>query len=140
SMRTSLSNAGLPQDAVQLIDSSERRYVTAPLQATGRDDLVIPRGGAGLIQHVVSNSRLPVIETGVGNCHVYVDDGADLDMAHDMVLNAKVQRPGVCNAAETLLVHRSVAEPFLRHVLPSLRGSDVEIVGCERVRTIDPDV
>jgi len=140
SMRASLARAGVAEDAVQLIDSAERGYVTELLQASGKVDLVIPRGGASLIQHVVRNARVPVIETGVGNCHVYVDEGADLVMAHDIVINAKVQRPGVCNAAETLLVHRAVAERFLGSVLPSLRDSGVELVGCERVQAIDGGV
>lgn len=140
SMRASLARAGVHEHAVQLIDSVDRGYVTELLQASGKVDLVIPRGGAGLIQHVVRNARVPVIETGIGNCHVYVDEGADLAMAHAIVINAKVQRPGVCNAAETLLVHRSVAERFLASVLPSLRDSGVELVGCERVRAIDAEV
>jgi len=140
SMRASLTRVGLSADAIQLIDSPDRGLVTSLLRAHGRVDLVIPRGGAGLIRHVVENARVPVIETGVGNCHVYVDDGADLGMAHDIVINAKVQRPGVCNAAENLLVHRSVAAPFLGTVLASLRAAGVELVGCERTRAIDPAV
>ncbi|HET8985924.1 MAG TPA: glutamate-5-semialdehyde dehydrogenase, partial [Trueperaceae bacterium] len=136
SIRASLTRAGLPADAVQLIDSSDRAMVTELLRAHGRVDLVIPRGGAGLIRHVVDNARVPVIETGVGNCHVYVDEGADLDMAHAIVMNAKVQRPGVCNAAENLLVHQAVAAPFLARVLSALRAAGVELVGCERTRAI----
>lgn len=140
SMRASLTRAGLPADAVQLVDSPDRALVTALLRAHGRVDLVIPRGGAGLIRHVVDNARVPVIETGVGNCHVYVDVGADLDMAHAIVINAKVQRPGVCNAAENLLVHQAVAAPFLRRTLASLHEAGVELVGCERTRAIDDRV
>jgi glutamate-5-semialdehyde dehydrogenase len=135
-MRASLTRAGLPTDAVQFIDSPDRAMVTELLRAHGRVDLVIPRGGAGLIRHVVDNARVPVIETGVGNCHVYVDEGADLDMAHAIVMNAKVQRPGVCNAAENLLVHRAVAGPFLKQVLAALRDAGVELVGCERTQAI----
>ena len=136
SMRASLTRAGLPTDAVQLIDSPDRAMVTELLRAHGRVALVIPRGGAGLIRHVVDTARVPVIETGVGNCHVYVDEGADLDMAHAIVMNAKVQRPGVCNAAENLLVHRAVAGPFLKQVLAALRDAGVELVGCERTQAI----
>lgn len=137
SMRAALGRAGLAEDAVQLLDSGDRAHVTDLLRAHGKVDLVIPRGGAGLIRHVVDTARVPVIETGVGNCHVYVDAGADLEMARAIVLNAKTQRPGVCNAAETLLVDRAVAEPFLRLVLPALRSAGVELVGCERTRDID---
>ena len=140
SMRAALARAGLPADAVQLIDSPDRALVTALLRAHGRVDLVIPRGGAGLIRHVVENARVPVIETGVGNCHVYVDAGADLAMAHAIVLNAKVQRPGVCNAAENLLVHESVAPAFLPQILIDLQAAGVEVVGCERTRAMGADV
>ncbi|HLU81879.1 MAG TPA: glutamate-5-semialdehyde dehydrogenase, partial [Trueperaceae bacterium] len=140
SMRAALARAGLPADAVQLIASPDRALVTALLRAHGRVDLVIPRGGAGLIRHVVENARVPVIETGVGNCHVYVDAGADLAMAHAIVLNAKVQRPGVCNAAENLLVHESVAPAFLPQILIDLQAAGVEVVGCERTRAMGADV
>jgi len=140
SMRGSLTRAGLPADAVQLIDAADRAFVTELLRAHGRVDLVIPRGGAGLIRHVIDNARVPVIETGVGNCHVYVDEDADLGMAHDIVLNAKVQRPGVCNAVENLLVHQAVAAPFLKRVLASLHEAGVELVGCERSMAIDEHV
>jgi glutamate-5-semialdehyde dehydrogenase len=140
SMRASLTRVGLPADAVQLIDSPDRALVTELLRAHGRVDLVIPRGGAGLIRHVVDNARVPVIETGVGNCHVYVDEGADLDMAHAIVMNAKVQRPGVCNAAENLLVHAAVATPFLQRVLASLHAAGVQLVGCERTRAVSGSV
>ena len=136
SMRAALTRAGLPADVVQLIDSPDRALVTALLRAHGRVDLVIPRGGAGLIRHVVENARVPVIETGVGNCHVYVDEGADLDMARAIVINAKVQRPGVCNAAENLLVHQSVAGTFLERLLPDLDAAGVEVVGCDRTREL----
>lgn len=140
SMRASVSRAGLPPDAVQLIDSTDRGLVTELLRAHGRVDLVIPRGGAGLIRHVVENAIVPVIETGVGNCHVYVDEGADLDMALDIVINAKVQRPGVCNSIENLLVHSAVAEPFLARAVASLSDAGVELVGCERSRALQPRI
>ena len=133
-MRDALSSAGVDPDAVQLIDSPDRGLVTELLSARGQVDLVIPRGGAGLIAHVVETAKVPVIETGVGNCHAFVDRSADLDEAERIVLNAKVQRPGVCNAIETLLVHEEVAEAFVPRVVASLTRAGVDIVGCERAR------
>ncbi|MGH3804953.1 MAG: glutamate-5-semialdehyde dehydrogenase, partial [Pseudonocardiaceae bacterium] len=108
-----IAGAGLPADAIQLVSAADRESVTELLRARGLVDVIIPRGGAGLISHVVENSVVPVIETGVGNCHIYVDASADLDSAVDIVVNAKISRPSVCNAAETLLVHADVAENFL---------------------------
>lgn len=140
SMRGALRSVGVPEDAVQLIDSPDRRLVDALLRARGRVDLVIPRGGAGLIRHVVDTATVPVIETGVGNCHVYVDAAADLAMAHAIVMNAKVQRPGVCNAVETLLVHGAIADAFLPAMLEALRGAGVALVGCGRTQAIDAGV
>ena len=138
SLRRSLAGAGLPEDAVQLVDSPDRELVTELLRANGLVDLVIPRGGAGLIRHVVENATVPVIETGVGNCHVYVDAGADLAMASRIVLNAKTQRPGVCNAAETLLVHESEAAALLPGLAAALAEAGVELRGCERTRALVP--
>lgn len=135
-MREALGRAGLPEDAVQLIDSPDRKFVTELLSARGEVDLVIPRGGASLINHVVETARVPVIETGTGNCHVFVDASADLARAEAVVFNTKVQRPGVCNAAETLLVHAAVAEAFLPHVLRSLTKAGVRLKGCERTRAL----
>ncbi|MEJ2665515.1 MAG: glutamate-5-semialdehyde dehydrogenase [Deinococcales bacterium] len=139
-MRAGLASAGLPEDVVQLVDSADRALVTELLEARGRVDLVIPRGGAGLIRHVVENARVPVVETGVGNCHVYVHATADLAMAESIVYNAKVQRPGVCNAAETLLVDAAVADAFLPAALAKLRAAGVELRGCERARAVVADV
>ncbi len=139
-MRAAVARAGLPEDAIQLIDSPDRALVTELLSARGKVDLVIPRGGASLIDHVVQNAEVPVIETGVGNCHVFVDASADLDSARRIIVNAKVQRPGVCNAAETLLVHESVAPDFLPAALNELREAGVELVGCERTRTVVPHI
>ncbi len=136
SMQRSLGNVGLPREAVQLVDDPGREAVTELLRANGLVDLVIPRGGAGLIRHVVENATVPVIETGVGNCHVYVDEGADLAMAEEIAYNAKVQRPGVCNAMETLLVHAREAQRFLPGIVGRLHGAGVEVVGCERTRAI----
>lgn len=139
-MREALGRADLDQDAVQLIDSRDRRYVTELLAARGRVDLVIPRGGASLIEHVVQNAKVPVIETGVGNCHVFVDASADLARALDIVLNAKVQRPGVCNSLETLLVDREVAEHFLPLSCAELEVHGVALVGCERACALVPSM
>jgi glutamate-5-semialdehyde dehydrogenase len=131
-LRTGLETAGLPADAVQLVPGP--REVTAELmRARGQVDVLIPRGGAGLIDFVVQNSQVPVIETGVGNCHLYVDATADPEMALEILLNAKTQRPSVCNAVETLLVHADAAEAFLPQALAALRNADVTVHGNERV-------
>ena len=133
-MREALEQAGVTEDAVQLIDSPERSLVTELLEARGKVDLVIPRGGASLIQHVVQNAKVPTIETGVGNCHIFVDASADLENATDIILNAKVQRPGVCNSVETLLVHREVAESFLPAALSKLNEHDVTLYADDEAR------
>ena len=109
-LREAAAAAGLPADVVQLVPGEGREAVKELMRARGLVDVLIPRGGAGLIRSVVEESTVPVIETGVGNCHVYVDADADLDMALAILLNAKTQRPSVCNAAETLLVHADVAD------------------------------
>ena len=121
--------AGLPRDAVQLVPGTDRESVGHLLRARGLVDLVIPRGGAGLISYVVENSTVPVIETGVGNVHIYVDGDADLDMAERIVVNAKVSRPSVCNAAETLLVHRDVAGEFVPRIVNALQDKGVTVHG-----------
>lgn len=136
SMRRALGGFGLPADAITLVDDPDRALVTRLLQARGRIDLAIPRGGGALIDHVVRTARVPVIETGVGNCHVYVHADADLDVAHAIAMNAKVQRPGVCNAMETLLVHREVASSLLGRLLGSLADAGVQLHGCERTLAI----
>ncbi|MGI9085943.1 MAG: glutamate-5-semialdehyde dehydrogenase [Aeromicrobium sp.] len=128
-MRDAIGGAGLPADAIQQIPADDRSSAQHLMQARGLVDLVIPRGGAGLIQTVVEQSTVPVIETGVGNCHVYVDADADLDMALAIVLNAKTQRTSVCNAAESLLVHRTVADAFVPRVVAALRETGVTIHG-----------
>ena len=132
SMRRALEQAGLPADAVQLIDSPDRELVTELLTARGKVDLVVPRGGNSLISHVVENAKVPVIETGVGNCHIFVDASADLQAAQDIVQNAKVQRPGVCNAVETLLVHEGVAAQLLPALGSRLQADGVELRADER--------
>lgn len=123
--------AGVPEGAIQLIETTDREAVNILLKLNEYIDILIPRGGAGLIQTVVKNATVPVIETGVGNCHVYVDNEADLAMAKDIVINAKTQRPGVCNAMETLLVHREVAGELLPDLLNTLKDDyKVEVRGC----------
>ena len=129
-MHEGLTAAGVPQEAIQLIDRGGRETVGHLITARGLVDLVIPRGGAGLISYVAENARVPVIETGVGNCHVYVDRGADLAKAEEIVLNAKCQRPSVCNAMETLLVHTDVAGEFLPRIGQRLAANGVELRAC----------
>ncbi len=124
--------AGLPADAVQLVPGTDRAGVGHLLRARGLVDLVIPRGGAGLINYVVENATVPVIETGVGNVHVYVDAAADLDMAERIVLNSKTSRVSVCNSAETLLVHQAVADEFLPRITSALQSAGVVVHGDER--------
>ena len=128
-LREALAAQGLPADAVSLITDTSRDSVKELGRARGLVDLLIPRGGAGLIQSVISDSTVPVIETGVGNCHVYVDRAADLAKARAITLNAKTHRPSVCNAAETLLVHRDVAEAFVPDVAVALAEAGVELRG-----------
>jgi len=130
------AGAGVPGGAIQLIENTDRAAVNVMLRLNEYIDVLIPRGGAGLIQTVVKNATVPVIETGVGNCHVFVDNDADLPMAEAVVINAKCQRPGVCNALETLLVHRDVSAEFLPGMLDKLRGAGVEVRGCEETRKI----
>jgi glutamate-5-semialdehyde dehydrogenase len=131
-LQAGLVDAGLPADAIQLVPGP--REVTNELMAArGLVDVLIPRGGAGLIDTVVRNSQVPVIETGVGNCHVFVDAAADEQMALDMVINAKTQRPSVCNAAETLLVHADIADSFVPRVLAALTANGVTVHGDRRV-------
>ncbi|WP_260989457.1 glutamate-5-semialdehyde dehydrogenase [Nocardioides deserti] len=128
-LREAAATTGLPADVVQLVPSDSRDTVKALMRARGHVDVLIPRGGAGLIRSVVAESTVPVIETGVGNCHVYVDRGADLDRALDIVLNSKTHRTSVCNSAESLLVHADVAEVFLPRVVAALQEAGVTIHG-----------
>jgi glutamate-5-semialdehyde dehydrogenase len=123
---------GLPGEAVQLVDTTDRRAVTELLRQEELIDLVIPRGGESLIRFVVEHARMPVLKHYRGVCHIFVDENADLDMAETICLNAKVQRPGVCNAMETLLVHEKVAEAFLPRVARALAAAKVELRGCPR--------
>jgi glutamate-5-semialdehyde dehydrogenase len=128
-LRAALERSGLPADCVALVPGEGHDPVKALMRARGLVDVLIPRGGAGLISSVVEESTVPVIETGVGNCHVYVDAAADLDMALDIVLNSKTQRTSVCNAAESLLVHEAAAEDFLPRVVTALQKAGVTIHG-----------
>lgn len=137
-MRDTLKKQGFPQDLVQTIDPYGRDGTLALMRARGLVDVVIPRGGANLIQTVVTESLVPVIETGVGNCHVYVDAAADLEKALAIAINAKTQRPGVCNAAETLLVHAQVAQTFLPQVLKSLGCAGVVVHADQRTAQLAP--
>ena len=132
-LREAIAKTGLPEDAVQLVDASSRESVRELMRARGLVDVLIPRGGAGLIRSVVEESTVPVIETGVGNCHIYVDETADLDRALTILLNAKTSRPSVCNAAESLLVHRAVAPAFLPAALAALREAGVTVHGTPEV-------
>lgn len=132
--------AGIPAGAVQFIDTSDRQAVTDLIHMNGLVDVVIPRGGAGLIKAVVMNATVPVIETGAGVCHTFVDASADVQMAMDIAYNAKVQRPSVCNAMETLLVHRDIAGKFLPPMLEKYFAAGVEIRGDERVQAFSSQV
>ena len=122
--------AGVPVGAIQLVEDTSRETVNAMMRLNEYLDVLIPRGGAGLIQNVVKNATVPVIETGVGNCHIYVDETADLEMAVNIIMNGKVQRPGVCNATESLLVHKNVAAQLLPMAAERLLQSGVELRGC----------
>ena len=119
---------------MQLVEDTSREVSTQMMQANGLIDVLVPRGGAGLIQAVVQNATVPVIETGTGNCHIYVDSTADLEMAVAITDNGKTQRPSVCNALETCLVHKDVAERFLPMLQDKLKEHSVELRGCEQTR------
>ena len=135
-MRSALESAGLPADCVTVVPDTSREAATALMTLNDYVDVLIPRGGAGLISAVVKNATVPTIETGTGNCHAFVDASADLDMAADIIFNAKTSRPSVCNALETALVHADVAEKFLPLMKAKLDEKNVELRGCERARAI----
>jgi glutamate-5-semialdehyde dehydrogenase len=135
-----LAGMGLPTAALQVLDTVEREAVLELLKLEEEIDLIIPRGGEGLIRFVSEHSRIPVIKHYKGVCHVFVDEGADLEIAERICINAKVQRPGVCNAMETLLVHRQAAAGFLPRIAASLQGLGVELRGCAAVRAICPQI
>jgi glutamate-5-semialdehyde dehydrogenase len=138
-LQEALETAGLPRTSIQLIQSTDRAAARRLMTLNGFVDCLIPRGGASLIKTVVENATVPVIETGTGNCHVYVDKSADFAMAAEITLNAKVQRPSVCNSAETLLVHSQIAPEFLKFIGPQLKEAGVEVRADTRTKSYLPD-
>ena len=136
-IRESLAKSGLCEDAVLLISDTDRKYVNELMKMNDYVDVIIPRGGAGLIKNVVNNSTVPVIETGTGNCHIYVHEDADFNMACDIIYNAKTQRIGVCNACESLVVHKNIADTFIPMVVDRLKEKNVEVRGDETACAAD---
>jgi len=132
--------SGIPEGAIQVVPTTERSAAVELMKMRGYVDVLIPRGGAGLIKAVIENAKVPVIETGTGNCHIYVEKDADLIRAIDIIINAKCQRPGTCNAAEKVLVHREIASSFIPKAVDALRKHGVEVRGCEETRKIISDV
>jgi len=137
-LREGLEEVGIPTEVIQLIENTEKRSAVKLMKMRKYIDVLIPRGGASLIKTVVENSLIPVIETGVGNCHIYVDDDANLKMAKEIVVNAKTSRPAVCNAAETLLISKKIASVFLPEIALELDKAGVEIRGCEKTQKLFP--
>jgi glutamate-5-semialdehyde dehydrogenase len=138
-LREAAASEGFPEEAIQFIDTTDRSAVKEMLQLDDFIDVVIPRGGEGLIRFVTENARMPVIKHYKGVCHVFVDEFADLEKAWNICFNAKVQRPGVCNAMETMLVHSKIADAFLPTMIEMFKKAKVELRGCERTRSYDPD-
>jgi len=139
-MRKAIEKCGLPADCVTVLSDTSRETATAMMRLNGKIDLLIPRGGAGLIRSVVENATVPVIETGTGNCHIYVEKNADLEMATEILINAKTSRPSVCNAAESLLVDAEIAPAYLPKAVAALQSANVEIRGCAKTLAICPKV
>lgn len=139
-MRQAVKEAGMPEDVIQLVEDTARESANELMKMNEYVDVLIPRGGAGLIQAVVKNATVPVIETGVGNCHIYIDKNADLKKAVDIVFNAKTSRPSVCNAAESLLIHKDIAKEALVAIKNKLDEKDVTLVGDSKAREIIPDM
>lgn len=139
-MRQAVKEAGMPEDVIQLVGDTSRESANELMKMNEYVDVLIPRGGAGLIQAVVKNATVPVIETGVGNCHIYIDKNADLKKAVDIVFNAKTSRPSVCNAAESLLIHKDIAKEALVAIKNKLDEKDVTLVGDSKAREIIPDM
>lgn len=135
-----LKDNGYDENTVQLIEDTSREAANEMMKMNDYIDVLIPRGGAGLIKAVVQNATVPVIETGTGNCHVFIDESGNIDKGVDIIVNAKAQRPGVCNAAETLLVHKNIADEFLPKAIAALKAKGVEIRGDEAVQAFDSDV
>lgn len=139
-MRESVEECGLPKDIIQLVEDTSRESSNQMMKANGYIDVLIPRGGKGLIKAVVENATVPVIETGSGNCHIYIDESADMDMAVSVTNNGKTQRPSVCNALETCLVHKSVADKFLPELMKEFKKFNVDVRGCDKTIEILGDV
>lgn len=139
-IKEGLTACDISEYCIQLIESTDRAVTTEFMHLNGYVDVLIPRGGAGLIRSVVENATIPVIETGTGNCHIFVDESADFDMALDIIVNAKTQRTGVCNACESLIVHKNIADKFVPALAERLFTHKVEIRGDERSRVIVPDI
>ncbi len=137
-IQSALEDCGAPREILQLVEDTDRKVALEMMKLNEYLDVLIPRGGAGLIQSVVQNSTVPVIETGVGNCHIYVDESADFDMASRIVINAKTSRPGVCNAAEKLIVHSSVAAEFVPRICAELEAKGVKVIGDAKVMAMYP--
>lgn len=135
-MRDAISKAGLPEDCISLVEDTSRQSSIELMELCEYLDLLIPRGGAGLIKAVVENAKVPVIETGVGNCHAYIDKSADIEMAKDIIFNAKTSRVSVCNALETMLVHADIADKALPAIYKKLSEKSVKIHGCEKTKAI----
>ncbi len=138
-LNKALKKEGAPVDAIQLIEDTSKSSVIELMKMREYVDLLIPRGGASLIKATIENSLIPVIETGLGNCHIFVDESADFEMAKNIIINAKTSRPSVCNAAETLLIAESIASEYLPEILTQLAASGVEIRGCKKVKAIFPE-
>ena len=139
-LREGLKSVGLVEDAVQLVEDTSREVATEMMKLNDYIDVLIPRGGAGLIKAVVNNATVPVIETGTGNCHIYVDEDCDFEMAKNIIINAKTSRPSVCNAAEKLLINEKVAGKFMPIIFEALREKNVEIRGDESLKALDDSV
>jgi glutamate-5-semialdehyde dehydrogenase len=135
-MRNAISSVGLPKDAIVLVPGTDHESVKHLMTARGLVDVIIPRGGAGLIESVVTGSTVPVIETGIGNCHLYVDEFADLEKALNIAINAKTQRVSVCNALETILVHKNVADVFLPKLMKSFQEKGVTVHGTSEFESL----
>ena len=139
-MKESAISSGIPNGSMDILEDTSRETATELMKMNGYIDLLIPRGGKGLIKSVVENATVPIIETAAGNCHIYVDSECDFDMATDIILNAKVSRPSVCNAVETLLINESIASKYLPKICDSLKKNNVEIRGCEKALKIVPSL
>jgi glutamate-5-semialdehyde dehydrogenase len=139
-MKEALVEAGIKEGAIELVEDTSREIATEFMKLSEYMDVLIPRGGAGLIKAAVKNATVPVIETGIGNCHVYVDESADMEMAYDILINAKTSRTSVCNACESLLVHKSIKDKFLPEAIKRLKEKNVEVRGCEETLKVCSDV